>query len=94
MRVAHRGAELNRQPLYWVGVVARPDLLRICEHRGVKAPAAARAVFKEHIRERVAYPAHELICAQDKAVEELALPVCGEQSRACVGNVAVKVPLI
>ena len=90
--VAHRGAELNSQTLDGVGVVARPDLLRICEHRGVKASAAARAVFKEHIRERVAYPAHELVCAQDKAVEELALPVCGEQSGARVGDVAVKVP--
>ena len=39
-----------------------------------------------------ANPAHELVCAQDKAVEELALPVCGEQSRARVGNIAVKIP--
>ena len=90
--VAHRGAELNRQTLDGVGVVARPDLLRICEHGGVEAPAAARAVFKKHIGERVAYPAHELVCAENEAVEELALPVRGEQSRARVGNIAVEVP--
>ena len=91
--VAHRSAELNAEPLERVGVVARPDLRRIIEHTRVEASAAARAILKQHIGERLGQAIHDLICAEHEAVSDLLLPLGGQRRRADLAEITVEIPL-
>ena len=91
-RIAKRGAELNGQALDGIGVVAGPDLRGVGEHGGVKASAAARAVFKQDVGEGGDQPVHQVVGAEDEAVEKLALLFIRQKRRAGVGDVAVEVP--
>ena len=91
-RVQEGGTFLDHQALDGVSVVGAPDLGAVIEHAGIKARAAAGAVFEEQIGEIVDQTALHLIEAQHIAVAEFILIFRSQAGAAEIGESAVHVP--
>ena len=78
------------QTVYWVRIVAAPDLRRIIEHPGIKPAASSAASLDQDIRVALYDALQKVIQAEDIVVKHSALPVSGR--RVHIRNAPIHIP--
>ena len=89
-RIDKRCAVLDLQTVYWVRIVAAPDLRRIIEHPGIKPAASSAASLDQDIRVALHDALQKVIQAEDIVVKHSALPVSGR--RVHIRNAPIHIP--
>ena len=92
-RIYKRGAVLNTESFYRVGVIAGPNLRHIIKHTRVEASAAARAGLEQDVGEFLVKAFHYGIKTEIITEIDLALTVGRKKRASRFAHITVEIPL-